>query len=425
MNDQNEREWSRLDNAAKIFPPNVSGHDTKVFRFACQLKEDVQPQLLQQAAEDTLKLFPIFRSVMKQGLFWCYLEESDQLPQVREEYLPPCAAIYDPSKRNLLFRVTYYRRRINLEVFHAITDGTGALHFLRTMVSRYLQLAHSQVLVNVPVVDYEASLDQRGEDSFLKYYDPAKKEGKPKWQKAYRIHKELLPEGRLQVLEGIMPVKEIIGLSKQYGVTMSVFLTAILLQSIGEGMPVRFRKRPVVSAVPVNLRNFFPSGTARNFFALINVGYRFDTGSGQLEDILATVKQQFDDALDKEKMAARIGQMASLERNPILRIVPWVIKKQALRLANRVAQQYNTTSFSNLGRITMPEELDPYIERFDVFVSTDRVQICLCSYKDQLVISTTSSFVDTQIQTRFFRKLTEMGVHVQIDSNLQKEESES
>ena len=65
-------DWNRLDNAAKIFPPTSNKQDTKVFRFACQLNERVEQEILQQATEKTLETFPIFRSVLKHGLFWYY-----------------------------------------------------------------------------------------------------------------------------------------------------------------------------------------------------------------------------------------------------------------------------------------------------------------------------------------------------------------
>lgn len=68
-------DWNRLDNAAKIFPPTSNKQDTKVFRFACQLNERVEQEILQQATEKTLETFPIFRSVLKHGLFWYYLEK--------------------------------------------------------------------------------------------------------------------------------------------------------------------------------------------------------------------------------------------------------------------------------------------------------------------------------------------------------------
>lgn len=66
----------------------------------------------------------------------------------------------------------------------------------------------------------------------------------------------------------------------------------------------------------------------------------------------------------------------------------------------------------------MPKELEPYIEGFDVCVSTKKIQVCLCSYGDQLSISFTSPFVSTEVQKHFFRELTSKGIDVTLSTNL-------
>lgn len=422
MKTSQPKEWNRLDNAAKIFPPNSNNRDTKTFRFSCQLKEEVCPTLLQEALNQTVERFPIFCSVMKHGFFWCYLERSSQKVLVTEENLPPCAPLYDYARRNVLFRVSYYGVRINLEVYHALTDGTGAMEFLKALVGQYLKLKYPKELADFTVEGYDASADQQEEDSFLKYYDPKEKAERPKNKVAYRIRGEYMPEGRIQVLEGTVPVQQVLALSKNYGVTLSMFLTALLLWSIGENMSIREKKRPVISAVPVNLRNFFPSETARNFFGLINVGYHFGQGSGQFEDILQKVKEQFANGLTKERMAARIHTMASLECNPVLRAVPWALKNYILRIANNITKRYTTTSISNLGRVDMPQRLQQYIRRFNVFVSTDKVQACICSYGEDLTINFTSAFINTAVATTFFRRLAEWGIPVEIAATREEDE---
>ncbi len=421
MKPSQPKEWNRLDNAAKIFPPNSNKRDTKTFRFACQLKEPVCPQLLQDALDQTAEQFPIFCSVMKHGFFWCYLERSSQRVLVTEENLPPCSPLYDYAMRNVLFRVSYYGPRINLEVYHALTDGTGAMEFLKFLVSQYLKLRYPKELREFTPAGYDASQDQQTEDSFLKYYDPANKFPRPKNKVAYRIKGEYVPVGNLQVIEGCVPVKETLALAKSYRVTLSVFLTALLLQSIGETMTVRQKRRPVVSAVPVNLRNFFPSETARNFFGVINAGYHFGEGSGQFEEIVQQVKEQFARELTKEKLAARIHIMAALECNPVLRVVPWALKNPILHLANSVTKRYTTTSISNLGKVEMPPQVQEYIQQFHVFVSTDKVQACVCSYRDKLTINFTSAFVSTAVPTAFFRKLAEWGIPVEITATREEE----
>lgn len=89
------KHWSRLDNAAKIFPPTSTKRDTKVFRFVCELTEPVDSGILQSALEETIQEFPLYRSILKKGLFWYYLEESNLRPQVEKESLPACSPIYN------------------------------------------------------------------------------------------------------------------------------------------------------------------------------------------------------------------------------------------------------------------------------------------------------------------------------------------
>lgn len=137
MPQTNVKHWRRLDNAAKLFPAASSKRDTRVFRFYCELKEDIQQEILQKAVDRTLEKYPIFLSVLRKGLFWHYLEQSNKRPVVREEYKEPCSSLYIRDKRDLLFEVTYYKKRINFEVFHVLTDGTGASEFVRELVKNY------------------------------------------------------------------------------------------------------------------------------------------------------------------------------------------------------------------------------------------------------------------------------------------------
>lgn len=417
------RAWSRLDNAAKIFPSASSRDHTQVFRFACELYEAVVPGVLAEALKRTMEQFPAYRCVLKHGLFWYYLEASDIQPTVKLETRPPCSPIYDSNQASLLFDVTYFGRRINLEVYHVLSDGTGALQFLRTLVYHYLVLRHADELDGrLPALDVDASDTEKMDDSFQRYYGGRHQKLDKRLRAAYRLKGPRVPEKRIRVLEGILPVKAILELAHAYDTTLTVLLAALLIQSIGEDMPQRLRGKPVVLAVPVNLRNYFPSASVRNFFSLIEVEYCFAGRSGALEDIIQAVDEAFRRELTEERLAARLNSLTSMEHNPAARVVPLVIKDFFLRIAYDAAQRGSTATLSNVGRISMPPELDPYIRLFDVFVSTNKLQLCMCSFGDRLTVSFTSQFTGTDIHKRFFRKLTKMGVPMELVTNRPEEE---
>jgi NRPS condensation-like uncharacterized protein len=411
-------EWTKLDNAAKIFPPTTNERDTKVFRFVCELKEDIDKDILQKALDNTMPLFPMYQAVLRRGVFWYYFENTEEKPQVVMEYKLPCSTLYQPNRRNLLFEVTYYNKRINLEMYHAITDGTGALGFLKTLIYFYITIKYRHEFEDkLPVLNYDASLSEKMDDSYLKHYNGDKTLDKIKIRKAYRITGRRSIDNRYKVIEGEMSVKDVLNLSHQYHTTLTIYLTALFIKSIYMDMPARSRRLPVVLAVPVNLRTYFPSVTARNFFTTIKISYDFSQKSDRLEDIIASVKTAFEEELTEEKLRTHLNRLSALEHNAFMRIIPLALKDYILRFANYLSDKGITASLSNVGKVTITKELAPYIHLFNCFTSARRPQICMCSFEDRLVISFTSPFVGTEIQKNFFRMLTQEGVAIAVASN--------
>ena len=226
-----------------------------------------------------------------------------------------------------------------------------------------------------------------------------------------------MPEGRLKIIEGIMPVKEVLRLSKSYNTTLTVLLTSMMLIAFAQEIPLRKKKRPVVLDVPVNLRNYFQSETARNFFGVIKAGYNFSQGPGTLEEVIAHVREVFARELTAEQLGARMAALSKAEHNLVTRAIPLVLKDPILRIANAFNESCMAGSISNIGKVTLPEAAVPFVNRFDVFVSTDKLQACVCSFGSQLTVSFTSAFRSTNVQKNFFRQLTQAGIPVEIQSN--------
>lgn len=408
--------WSKLDNAAKIFPSTSTKEDTKVFRFTCELTEMVQEEYLQQALLQTMELFPLYHCTLRRGLFWYFFEDSNTPAQVQKEYLPPCTKLYHPDRHGLLFSVTYYRCRINLEVFHSLTDGAGALAFLRLLVFHYLACVHPHLAEARTEMQDDVALLERMSDGFAQYYTGKHKYDKKKTKRAYHISGRRLPQYQLRIIEGTVKASQVLELARKYDTTMSVFLCALLLMAIESQMKQSDKKKPVNLSVPVNLRNYFPSGSARNFFSVILIGYDFQE-KADLKTVIAAVKEGFAKELTVEKVKGHFNELCALEHNLLTRMIPLILKDMSLKVAHWLSEQEVTAAFSNVGRIDMPQMLAPYIRQFGLFLSTRRMQVCLCSYADQLTITFSTPFVDTSVQRYFFRMLSEMGVEVEITSN--------
>lgn len=422
MKQRKRIEWTRLDNASKIFPATYNHQDTKVFRLVCELKEAVEPDKLQTALDMTMREFPLFRSVLRKGVFWYYFESSELEPRIDEESLPVCAPLYIKDRKNLLFRVSYYHNRINLEVFHALSDGTGALWFLKSLVCHYLCLAHTtKFALQEPLLGYSTSLSKRMDDSFGRHFIGTKalKSNLPATtaSRAYLIRGSRLDENRLKVIEGCMSAKAVLEQAHAHHTTLTVFLSSLFIYAIYKEMPLRSIHRPIILSIPINLRQFFESETARNFFSTMSIGYHFNNEQADLGNIIKSVDESFKKELTSDKLKNHLNRLIALEKNPLARIVPLPAKDLSLRAVDKIRDRGITASLSNLGRITMPGELSSHIERFSVFTSARRPQICLCSFEDRLVVTFSSPFRETEIQRNFFTYLSEKGIECDITSN--------
>jgi len=407
--------WSRLDNAAKIFPSNSSAKDSKVFRFFCELREPVDPQILQIALDRTVQQFPFYCSVMKRGLFWNYLEESSLRPTVNLENTPPCLSLYYPDLKSLLFRVFYYGKRIHLEIYHALADGTGAMQFLCTLVHRYLLEKHPGDFSDPPPkLAYTASQSQLWDDSFQKYYEKTRLPKPALTKSAYRLRGERLPENRLSVVEGHMPVNTLLVCARARHATLTEFLTAVLICAIHAQMRLRDKARPVVITVPVNLRNYLPSESARNFFTTINVAYDFSRQPDDLDAVTAHVHKSFRENLQENRLHEQMNAFCVLEHNIPIRLVPLLLKDRILHTASRLVDRQNTASFSNVGKVTMPAEMERYIHLFGAFTSPGKMQASGCSFQNRYVLSFAGPFRGRDVERAFFRSLAQMGIDVEI-----------
>lgn len=401
-----KKKWFKLDNAAKIFPPVSNRKDPKVFRFVCVLKENIDKNILQESVNEALNFFPNFRSILKKGFFWHYLETTDFNPIIKEEKKDICSPIYNKNKKKLLFRVNYYKNRINLEVYHALTDGTGALEFLKTIVHIYISKKYDIEEFNF---DYDASINEKSSDSFNKYYKfQLNKIEKP--NKVYQIKGEKL--NKIRVINGCMNTKDLIDIAHKYNTTLTGLIVSIYILAIKENMNLKDENKFITIDIPVNLRKYFKSQTARNFFSVIKLKYN---GSDNLEDIIKYVDKNLKKELKKDNLFKTMNKYATFEHNFLIRLIPLFVKNFILKIIIKFVK--TTTTVTNLGIIKVDDSIKDYIDSFEVYVSTDKMQISMCSYLDKLNISFTSIFDNMDIIKDFYRKLSSFGIDIIISSN--------
>ena len=414
------KEWYRLDNAAKLIPSTMAGADTRVFRIVCELREEVDPDILQRALEETLKEFPYMNCCLRKGIFWYDRDELPGCERVREEDIPALKALYIPGKKNFLYRVSYFCKRINVEIFHVLSDGTGGYMFIQSLVTNYLILRHN--LDGCLSRSDRSSVTEKQLDAFSKYYEKGERKKRNSLRemfpvKAYQIRG--IQDANLEehLLEGTVSVREILHVAHENHVTIGILTTSLWIEAILKEMKHSEYNRPIVVSVPVNLRQFFPSETSRNFFGVIQVAYYAGNYDGSLKSIIDPVSREFTEQLTEENVRKTMNSYSALEHNLAVRVIPLFIKNMALQ---GIAYRMNTgvtTSVSNVGVVKLPAEMAPYVEKFSSFMACKTVFLCVSTYEDHMVFGIVSSFEKHPVAMNFFRRLVQLGVRVEVASN--------
>jgi len=417
--------WMRLDNAALIYPAARRRNWTNVFRISVSFREEVDAGLLQKALERAVVRFPSVAARLRTGVFWYYLEQIPEVPQVQPEELHPLNRMTFRSIRKCAFRVLYYRNRMAVEIFHSIADGTGGLIFVKSLAAEYVRLRYGVEVENTcGVLDLnEAPQKAELEDSFMRYASPVALSRKE--ELAYLITGEREPDRFLHVTTGILDAEAVRKLAKTYGATVTVFLAAVMMKAVYEIQNEKVhnpnRRKPVKVLIPVNLRKLFESETLRNFANYITPGIDPRMGEFSFEEMIAVIHHQMGLELNPKRMSAKFTPNVRDARSKFLRVMPLFVKNMAMKMVyNQVGERTASICMSNLGLVDLPEGMRPFVERLDFILGIQADSPCncgICSYGGKLNISFTRGIVEAELERRFFTELRKMGLHVLVESN--------
>ncbi len=416
--------WYKLDLSAIVYPTLQRRDFSSVYRLSVLLREPVNPEVLQQAVDMALPRFPTYKTAIRKGLFWRYLEPNNRPgPFVRKDIRNFCMPMPFKAGNRYLLRVYYYDRRISLEAHHCLGDGTGGMYVLQTITAVYLRLLGHEIQNGGFVMDINKTPDpEELEDAYMRYANAKVCPPRP-GEKTYRVRGTREPFYTFNVIDGILSVKQVMEAAKKYNATITEYLNSVLLYALLQKQKSErhFRLRPVKIAMPVNLRRFFPSKTLRNFITMVYPAIDPRLGEYTFEEIVVQVHNYMRYYINEKFLRGDITTNASTQQNPFIRIVPLFIKDFVVRqFYTRVQDKNSSAGLTNMGALKVPEDMKPYIDRFDIYMGqpfSSRTNCAIVSFEDTLTINFASSILESDVERYFFRKLVSDGIHVTIESN--------
>lgn len=417
--------WVKLDNAAKIYPAVRRKNWSNVFRQSATLTEEIDKAALSSALAIVVKRFPTIAARLRKGAFWYYLQEIDTPPEIIDEYSYPLTFMSKKEMRKCAFRVIVYKNRIAVEFFHSLTDGTGALVFLKNLIAEYLEQKYA---ISVPfedgIVDRRVNpREEELEDCFLKVAGDAPLSRKD--TDAWHMSGEPESGGYLNLTCFKLPVSQVLDKAHEYNTTLTVFLSAVMMKALEslqyEKTPSRKKQKPVKLLIPVNLRNLYLGDTLRNFamFTIPEIDPR--QGEYTIDEIVKVIYHKMGAEVTPKHMSRVIAANVKDEKNILLRIVPLPIKNVVMKAVfDSVGERKSCLNLSNLGLVKLPDVMKQYVTRMDFILGVQAAAPYNCgvlSYGDTVYVNFIRNIRQPDLERHFYKVLKELGIEAVLQSN--------
>lgn len=425
LSQEKKLRWLRLDNAAKIYPAARNQNWSNVFRLSATLKEPVDTAVLQSALDVTVRRFPSIAARLRRGTFWYYLQQLEHAPQVRQESSYPLTRMSRREARKCALRVIAYQNRIAVEFFHSLTDGTGGLTFLKTLVAEYLQQKHG-----IPISAGEGVLGRLDEpseaeleDSFQKYAAPVTASRKE--DDAWRLTGIPEPDGYLNLTCFALPVQAVLDKAHSYHVSVTTYLCAVMMEALQqlqkEKVPNIRRRKAIKVQIPVNLRTMFPSQSVRNFALYTTPQINTRLGEYSFTEICKLVHHWIGLDVTPRQMGMKIATNVNTERIMAVKILPLFIKNIIMKAVFIAAgERKSCLSLSNLGVVKLPENMGQHIEKLDFILGVQATAPYNCgviTWQDQMYVNFIRNTRQPELEMAFFKVLQQQGIPAQVSSN--------
>ena len=409
--------WMKVDTASIMFSSLSSKKWGRTFRTAVILKDEVNPDILSKAAADIMSRFPSMHTKIKKGFFWNYQECTDLLPEIRQEYTKQLLPITMRKDGRPDFRIVYYKNRIAIECAHYVGDGLGTNIYLNALIERYTELKYNPDAPYNPTPIKPEELN----NAFNDYYQPDGDKDVEQEYKAHRIDGEI-EKGFIQFIYALMDVNELHAKAKEKGLSITEYLaSALILGTLRHaGRPLT---EPIIIAIPVSLRRFFPTESIRNFTIQSRIDF-FPEGKTdwQFDEICEKVKGQLAKRLTIPELQKILNNFGSLANNKVIRFVPNFIKLPVVRFKQAQGHGNNTTILTNTGKFELSPILEGEVIRADA-VNGDTsgyglISTCSaisCNGIFNLCFSACSH--DVSWARECVRVITEQGIKVRIESS--------
>lgn len=411
----------RTDSYGKIFLYTTQEDVACVPRHRIRMSEPVRPKCLLNAVKTALLRFPHMMvgltATDTQYRYRILVEEPVVLPfdGVTQRY-----TIGSEDTHGYLFLVGYHEDTIFMEYQHSISDGRGFEEFIRCVLFHYLlECGHKVENDGTVRTTDSAFVTEESEDAFRKLEEM---EPSPAgiYQKPAALHADTLTwekDSPEVVTELTFPFAALRAKAKEYGVSplsiIAPLFSRAFYQKFGEG-----HTEPVISEIPVDLRQVIPSLTTRYFVCFIDIPYEEAYNRLPLPEVFQKTKAFLSSQMSTEQLLYRAKRASSVCRELHERDIPIAQKEAEAREVARQFVRDDTFLITNVGQFKLPETMRPYVLEYGAVLpcSVQPFAMLISSYNGVMKLSVAQRDHDFQVVSDLQHLLADLDVPVEAKS---------
>jgi hypothetical protein len=352
-----------LDPVGLYYAAVTSRKHPATFSIAAYLTEPIVPDALQQAVNDLMQRLPFLSGRLRRGFFGYYHELLTDPPMIVPITTGHTFSAYFETGAGHVLRVLYGDRHFTVETLHSICDGRGLTKIMSALVVRYFAILG--IATDEPgLIDWsEAPHPEEAEDAFTRYAErktsdsPTELTSTSVKRPAYHFDYSQPTPARFVTRK--FDLAKVSAAAKAHDATISEYVLAHIFRAIARDRAARDRKEPITASLAIDCRRFFPTDTYRNFITDAPIVMP------ETEDFAAMVQQvrwQFA-KIDADLVCGDITRSQKLRANT--RFLPRGATKPIGKMLERSSLRRLTTTFSNLGLVKLPKEVEERVEMLE------------------------------------------------------------
>lgn len=387
----------RLDHSAIIHSSIMNRNYINVFKIGATLKEKIDPNILQKAADLMIKRFPLICVKLTREHHWFYLETLSQIRVIKDQQSVLSYINYKNVYQQAIV-ILYDDKQISVEFFHSVTDGYDGLYFLKALVGEYLKIKY-----DMKIKEDWSCRSKQIEDSYLKYARNHRMIKEHIAHKCYFHFKKDIKDRSIQVTTFTLSVQDLKEKAHAYQTSITVYIVALFFQAIMQ----MEKNKDICLMVPIDLRRIFPSQSLRNFsyFALVTINAK---EIQSIDDLIININDQIHFQKTQQYLTHCITNNVRLQQKKIIDIMPLCLKNFFLRLGFYL-NNHSCMTISNLGIVEFYyKEIEKYIESMDFILSPRYHSPYNCgiiTMNDEVHINVTHNKTDKELVERMKEQL--------------------